>query len=138
VAPAGTEILVFDEGPVFVLAWLRGFGHEALRQPPSAEWWETALREWATAMDAVVVLDAPDQLLADRIRARPHPHEVKEFPDPEIARWMARFREALEWVLSEMGKYGGPAVIRLSSRDEPVDQIAVRVVQQLRGTRHGR
>lgn len=137
-APASPEVLVFDEGPVFVLAWLRGFGHEALRQQPSAEWWETALREWATAMDAVVVLDAPDQLLAARIRARPHPHEVKQFPDPEIARWMARFREALEWVLSEMGKRGGPAVVRLSSRDEPVDQLAGRVVQQLRGTHHGR
>ncbi|HEV8176870.1 MAG TPA: hypothetical protein VGP44_04210 [Gemmatimonadales bacterium] len=136
--PASSAVLIFDEGPVFVLAWLRGFGHEALRQQPSAAWWETALREWASAMDAVIVLDAPDQLLAARIRARAHPHEVKEFPDPEIARWMARFREALEWVLNEMGRHGGPAVVRLSSRDEPADRIAERVVQQLRGTHHGR
>lgn len=136
--PSSSAVLIFDEGPVFALAWLRGFGHEALRQPPSAEWWATALREWASAMDAVVVLDAPDHLLAARIRARPHPHEVKEFPDPEIARWMARFRQALEWVLGEMARHGGPAVVRLSSRDEPVDRLAQQVVQQLRGIGYGR
>jgi GTPase SAR1 family protein len=137
-APPNAAVLIFDEGPVFALAWLRGFGHEALRQQPSVEWWGTALREWASVIDAVVVLDAPDHLLAARIRARAHPHEVKEFPDPEITSWMARFRQALEWVLTEMARHGGPAVVRLSSQDEPVDRIAERVVQQLRGVSHGR
>lgn len=131
--PQTDAVLLFDEGPVFALAWLRGFGHDTLREQPSAEWWRTALREWASVMDAVVVLDAPDHLLAARIRARPHPHEVKEFSDPEIARWMERFRQALEWVLTEMARHGGPAVVRLSSREEPADRIAERIVQELRG-----
>jgi hypothetical protein len=89
-------------------------------------------------MDAVVVLDAPDDLLAARIRTRAQEHEVKELPDPEIARWVARFRQALEWVLSEMARHGGPAVIRLSSQDEPAEEIAERVVSQLRGIHRGR
>jgi len=137
-APPSPAVVVFDEGPIFALAWLRGFGHEALRQQPSAAWWAMALREWAAAMDAVIVLDAPDHLLAARIRARAHPHEVKEFPDIEIACWMARFRQALEWVLTEMTRHGGPAVVRLSSQNEPVERIAARVVQQLREIGHGR
>jgi hypothetical protein len=137
-ASPSRTVLIFDEGPIFVLAWLRGFGHEALSQQPSAEWWETTLREWASVIGAVVVLDAPDPLLAARIRARPHPHEVKELPDPEIARWMARFRQALEWVLTEMARHGGPKVIRLSSQDEPADRIAENVAQQLRGIQYGR
>jgi hypothetical protein len=131
------EALIFDEGPVFAMAWLRGFGHETLRRQPSAEWWSTAIREWASIMDAVIVLDAPDHLLAARIRARPHPHEVKEFPDVEIARWMARFRHALDWVLAEMACQGGPPVVRLSSEDEPADRIAEQVVKELRGRPHG-
>jgi hypothetical protein len=130
-------VLVFDEGPVFALAWLRGFGHETLRQDPSAEWWRTALREWASIMDVVVVLDAPDQVLAARIRARPHPHQVKEFPDLEIARWMAQFRQALDWVLAEMARHGGPSVVRLSSQEDPADRIAGRVVKELSGVPHG-
>ena len=132
------QVLLFDEGPVFALAWLRGFGHEAMRQPPSAEWWQTALREWAAVMDAVIVLDAPDQLLAARIRSRARAHEVKELPDPEIARWMARFRQALEWVLAEMARHDGPRVVRLSSQEEPAGWIAERVLKELSGMHHGR
>jgi hypothetical protein len=137
-SPFAGEALIFDEGPVFALAWLRGFGHETLRQNPSAEWWRTALSEWASVMDAVVVLDAPDHLLAARIRARPHPHEVKEFPEPEIARWMARFRHSLDWVLAGMARHGGPPVLRLSSREEPAERIADRLAKELRGMSNGR
>jgi hypothetical protein len=137
-SPCAGGPLIFDEGPVFALAWLRGFGHETLRQTPSAEWWRTALSEWAAVMDAVVVLDAPDHLLAARIRARAHPHEVKEFPEPEIARWMARFRYALDWVLTEMARHGGPPVLRLSSGEEPAERIADRLAKELRGSSNGR
>jgi hypothetical protein len=136
--PYTGDALIFDEGPVFALAWLRGFGHETLRQDPSAEWWRTALREWAPVMDAVVVLDAPDHLLAARIRARPHPHEVREFADPEIARWMARFRQALDWVLAGMARHGGPPVVRLSSQEEPAERIAEKLVKELSERPHGR
>jgi broad-specificity NMP kinase len=124
------ELVIFDEGPVFALTWLRGFGHDVLREKPSAEWWRSATREWASVIDTVVVLDAPDQVLAQRIRARAHPHEVKELPDLEIARWMARFREALDWVLSEMARHGGPLVIRLSA-ERPVERIAEQLTEAL-------
>ncbi len=132
------EVLIFDEGPVFAMAWLRGFGHETLREQPSAEWWQTALRDWSSLIDAVVVLDAPDRLLARRIRARPHEHEVKEFPDHEIASWMARFREALEWVLAGMIRQGGPIVVRLSSEGQPAERIAEQLLQELSGSPHVR
>ncbi|MGH7508899.1 MAG: hypothetical protein ACREMZ_05470 [Gemmatimonadales bacterium] len=134
----GSEVVVFDEGPVFAMAWLRGFGHETLREPPSAEWWSTALREWASIMDAVIVLDAPDQLLARRIRARPHAHEVKGFPDSDIASWMTRFRLALDWVLAGMASFGGPVVLRLSATDEPAARLADEVAESLSGSLHGR
>ena len=134
----GEEVLVFDEGPVFAMAWLRGFGHRTLREQPSAEWWQTALREWASLIDAVVVLDAPDQLLAQRIRTRPHEHEVKGFPDHEIVRWMARFREALDWVLTGMTRQGGPVVMRLSSEEQSAERIAETLMEELSGSRHVR
>jgi hypothetical protein len=69
--------------------------------------------------------------LAHRIRARAHDHEVKGFPDHEIARWMERFRAALEWVLTEMSRHGGPRVVRLSSEDKAADRIAETLVEEL-------
>lgn len=126
----GSELVIFDEGPLFALTWLRGFGHEVLRRKEAGEWWRSAIRDWAATLDAVVVLDAPDALLSHRIRTRPHPHEVKELPDPEIALWMARFRHALEWVLAEMGRQGGPLVVRLSA-DKPAEWVTEQLAREL-------
>jgi hypothetical protein len=134
----GKGALIFDEGPIFAMAWLRGFGHESLRGQPTAEWWRTALGQWASVLDAIVVLDAPDQLLAARIRARHTPHEVKELPDHEIARWMGRFRQALEWVLAELARHDGPKVVRLSSREDPAERIAENLARELSGRSHAR
>lgn len=132
--PARTaEVLIFDEGPVFALAWLRGFGHEGVQEEIASEWWTTAFREWAAVIDVVVVLDAPDHVLAQRIRSRARDHEVKQFPDDEIVRWMARFRDALEWVLAGLSRHGGPVVVRLSSQDAASECLAERLAQELNG-----
>jgi hypothetical protein len=128
------DVLIFDEGPVFALAWLRGFGNEAFRGEASADWWRGVLQEWAAVMDVVVVLDAPDSLLAQRIRARPDGHEVKAFLDPEISLWMARFRGALDWVLAEMTRVGGPAILRLSTAEDPAERLVERLLEELNGS----
>jgi hypothetical protein len=125
-APAARAV-VFDEGPIFALAWLRGFGHEMLRSKASEAWWRATLRDWAAVMDVVVVVEANDVLLASRIRTRPHAHEVKEFSDPEIVAWMARFRLALSWVLAGLAAEGGPSILRVTTDREPPEILAERV-----------
>jgi broad-specificity NMP kinase len=125
------RVVVFDEGPIFGLAWLRGFGHETMRSATSEEWWRATLREWAAVMDAVVVLEASDRLLAQRIRSRPEWHEVKQASDPEIAIWTARFRSALDWVLAELTVEGGPVVLRVATDRDPPERIAQRVIAAL-------
>ncbi|MFL5403183.1 MAG: hypothetical protein ACJ8BF_10245 [Gemmatimonadales bacterium] len=125
------ELLVFDEGPVFALTWLRGFGHPIMRSLAADPWWQTALRNWAGLMDAIVVLDAPDPLLAQRIRSRAYGHEVKRASDREVAVWMGRFREALDWVIAELTKQPGPLVVRLETAAAEPAQIAQRVLEAL-------
>jgi hypothetical protein len=118
------RVVIFDEGPIFALAWLRGFGHEIMRSEATDEWWRATLRDWGALLDAVVVLDAPDSLLAQRIRSRPHPHEMKQASDLEISVWTARFREALDWVLEAMAGNGGPLVLRVENHQERPDALA--------------
>jgi hypothetical protein len=123
--------IIFDEGPVFALAWLRGFGHPVMRDTVSELWWDTVFEEWARVVDLVVVLDAPDELLARRIRGRPEDHEVKQLSDAEIARWMARFRQSLDWVLQRLGREGGVGVLRLDTSTETPEQLAERTLAAL-------
>ena len=125
--------LVFDEGPVFALAWLRGFGHPVMRQAASEAWWETACEEWARMMDLVIVLDASDEVLARRIRNRPEDHEIKQASDAEIARWMARFRQSLDWVLERLRVAPGLTVLRLDTGTESPEQLAEQTAAALDG-----
>jgi hypothetical protein len=125
------QAVVFDEGPVFALAWLRGFGHETMRRSVADAWWHATLGEWARTVDTVVVLDAPDSVLAHRIRARPEWHEVKHASDPDISLWIARFRAALNWVLDALTADGGPAVIRITTDQHQPEYIADQIAAAL-------
>jgi AAA domain len=126
------EVVIFDEGPIFALAWLRGFGHMSLRSELADSWWRATLRQWAATVEVVVVLDAPDALLARRIRTRPEWHEVKDATDAEISAWMARFRAALDWVLAGMALEGGPQVIRIPTTLDDPERVAGQVMNNLR------
>jgi predicted ATPase len=116
--------VVFDEGPIFALAWLRGFGHDSMRSEATEAWWQATMNQWTPVVAGVVVLDAPDSLLAQRIRARPEWHEVKQASQSDIAIWMARFRAALNWVLGQMAAQGGPVIVRVTTDQETPDRIA--------------
>jgi hypothetical protein len=128
---SGEPALLFDEGPVFALAWLRGFGHECMRSRVAENWWRVSLGRWSRTIDAVVVLDAPDAVLVGRIRSRPEWHEIKDQPEWYMAEWIGRFRVALEWVLDGLVREGGPAVIRIHVNGDQPQCIADRVASEL-------
>ncbi len=134
---AGGRVVILDEGPIFALAYLRGFGHEAARGEHTAGWWDKALRQWAGVIDMVVVVDAPDTVLASRIRTRPKHHEIKHSSDEEIHAFAARFRTVLESVLADLALHGGPRVVRIRTGEEQVERIAERLLDQLDRGRHG-
>jgi hypothetical protein len=127
----GSTALIFDEGPVFALAWLRGFGHEAFRTRAADPWWEVTLGQWAAIVDTVVVLDAPDATVAHRIRTRPEWHEIKHESDQQISAWIGRFRTALNWVLAGLSANGGPFVQRIRTEDGTPERIAELVMTAL-------
>ena len=128
---AGRPALIFDEGPIFALAWLRGFGHESLRSATAEAWWQVTLHEWAATVDTVVVLDASDELVAHRIKTRPEWHEIKHASDQHIGIWIGRFRAALQWVLAGLTVNGGPAVVRIHTDERQPDHIAEQVMAAL-------
>jgi broad-specificity NMP kinase len=134
-APAA-PLLLFDEGPIFALAWLRGFGHESMRSSAADPWWRSTLHQWAHTVHAVVVLDASDHVLARRIRGRPTWHEVKNLSDREISAWMARFRAGLNWVLAGLVAGGGPVIVRVTTDDERPERIAELVIAALQRASH--
>jgi len=129
--PAGSALAVFDHGPLFRIARLRAFGPRLVESAAFRRWSEDAVRRWARLLDAVVWLDAPDALLAERIDARDERHRMQGGEAGETQRFLARYRVAYDALLAEFVAAGGPEPIRVDTSRETPDAIAARLLAQL-------
>ena len=128
--------VVFDEGPVFALSWLRADAHHSATNGGLAAWWPGSLREWARAVDVVAYVDAPNAVLAQRIRARAHSHPLKASSDAELFAFLDRYRAAYGRVLDDLAALDGPAVLSFRSDRQTTAEIAAQLLGTLAGHRH--
>jgi shikimate kinase len=127
-------LAVFDHGPLFRLARLRAFGPRLVESAAFARWSRAAVLRWARLLDAVVWLDAPDELLAARIDGREERHRVKGGPCADVRRFLARYRAAYEALFAELAAAGAPAPLRVDTSREAPAALAARLLAQLRTT----
>ena len=81
------------------------------------------LKQWASALDMVIWLDAPDAILVERIRARSKWHLVKEKPEQVANKFLARFRTSYDQIIARLTANCGPRVLRFNTKQESLDQI---------------
>jgi nicotinamide riboside kinase len=112
-------VVLLDEGAVFGLSWLEVFfGRNG--DPGFAAWRRRSITGWAELLDLVVLVDAADPALAERIRTREKPHPVKHRPDAVIYDFTATFRAAFDHVLKDLRGAGDVRVCGLATdRDHP-------------------
>lgn len=128
----GRQTFLLDEGNVFALAKLRGFGsQDGVDSDPLMQ---SLFNELAPTLNAVVWLDAPDAILARRIREREKSHRMKEKSDSEIADHLSRYRNSFERVVAEVSKRNGDGfkVFRFSTDRVPLEEIATTVLAHAR------
>lgn len=128
---AAPGVTLFDHGPIFRLVRLRGFGPELVRGEAFGRWWRKTLAEWAPLLDVVVWLDAPDDALMQRIHSRPEWHRMKAEADRDLRRFLARYRECYEQVLSELGRIRAPRVLEFRTDLRSAEEIAEAVLREL-------
>ncbi len=121
------KAVILDEGPVFTLAMLGGepMGRRFARA------WHAALDQWAQTLDAVVWLDAPIVVLAQRIRTRAKAHEVKEQDFAAIEAFLSRHRRLFDQVVSELTRGGSAQVMAFSTEHASSEEIAERLMTAL-------
>lgn len=125
---AGTgDVLVFDQGPLFTLT------RPKLMSDGLRGWWDPAFERWARLLDIVVWLDAPDEVLATRIRERPKTHRLKDAGAGRTAAWLARDRELFERILARAQEApAGPAVLRFDTSAVAPEEVAAQVLAAVR------
>jgi len=92
----GPGLAIIDQGPVYMMSMLIVHREGELGRPRMSAWLDRAARRWARALDAVVLLDAPDEVLARRINTRPDDHIQKGSPDARVRDFLKVRRAALD------------------------------------------
>lgn len=131
------RVAVLDEGPVLALSWLHAFAHPSATNGGLADWWPGALRYWAQAVDIVVLLDAPDAVLTQRIRERPRYHPLQSKPDGEVFEALGRYRTACNRVVSDLRAHGGPTVLPFRTDRQSSAEIADQLFAAFESARYG-
>jgi hypothetical protein len=119
------QLILLDQGPVYLLAEMREFGPEYLRGEDASHFWQKIYCRWAATLDLIVWLDAEDIYLLERIQARAKEHVVKHEPAPVVYDFLARYRNAYDDVISSLNTCtNGPRVLRFdTSRQQPAEII---------------
>lgn len=129
-SPNATYLL--DHGPIYMLTSLQEFGPALTRSEAFQRFWLDARLRWSSFLDMVIWLDAPNEVLAARIKAREKAHLVKGEPETAIHSFLDRYRAAFQRVVSDAS---APAdkfrVLELSTRDEAPDRLRDRVLAAL-------
>jgi hypothetical protein len=130
------HLIIVDEGPVYMLARLLGFGSAGVEHSRFGREWLGSIDWWRRRLDAVVWLDAPDETLAARIRSRPKRHRAKHASDAALREFLSCYRAAFATVVTRLTSTNGPRAIYVDSA-APVDLEVERVLTALairRGT----
>jgi hypothetical protein len=126
---------LLDEGPVFVLTWLRAMGREAASPQRFGGWWRDAIARWRGTVDLIVSLDAPNAVLARRIRGRAEPHAVQAWSDADAERFLDRYRVTYAETIADLTRGNGarPEVVRHRTDLASVHAIASDLQRRLNG-----
>lgn len=121
---SGHQAILLDEGPIFSLARLSVF-HQADRGAGAlARTWRNEVDRWSTLLNGIVVLDARNEVLAERIRQRPKAHQVKSGSDQEVFEFLDRYRSAYRDITNRLTASGRVQIVEFDTTTTPIEQVA--------------
>lgn len=127
------RIVVIDQGPVYALATLRRTNPGLPGTEPDGCWWRSVLAKWADTLDVIVWLDAPDDVLLERVQNRSDQHEIKGEPPDQGLAYIRAYRAAFDATLSEFDQHGGPAVLRYDTSHWTSERLIPEVLERVAG-----
>jgi hypothetical protein len=124
--------IVFDQGPVYTLARLS----DLLRGPQAAGalagWRHAKSRQLADLLDLIVVVDAPDSVLVERIATRVKAHRLQHLPLGSAQASLAYARVGYDELIGQVTSDNGPRVLRLDSSRDTLPTMVNGVLAALR------
>ncbi len=123
------KVILLDHGPIFKLATLNAFGPEKMRLPAFEGWWRKIYSLWAHTLHMVLWLDAPENILIERINSRTQIHAVKGKPAQEAAIFLSRYRAGYDITLEKLSEFGVIPIHHFDTSRASVDQVVEEILK---------
>lgn len=125
------QTILLDEGPVFSLGRLSVFQ----RANEGSGWlgreWNAEVVRWSEMLTGVILLDADNEVLSQRIRNRPKHHSVKNGSEREVFGFLDRYRAAYREIVTRLTAGGRVQIVEFDTTRQPFDAIATDIVTAL-------
>lgn len=133
-AARSPALFLFDQGPLYTLAHLRWALRSSLSSLDPRVLWERCVPFWAETLEAIVVLEASDEVLLDRIRTRSKSHSLREAARDKARRRLAEERSLYEALIDELvGARPALPVLRYDTTVQSTSAIVASLVDFLKG-----
>jgi hypothetical protein len=96
------NIYVLDPGSVHWLSSLQAFGPQITRYPLYQSWWKNKLEQWSSGLDAIIWLDAPEDVCLQRVLSRDEWHEIKEMDIEDAKAEVRCYRDYYEQIIPQI------------------------------------
>ncbi len=120
--------LAFDQGPLFLMSAIDADRRRATPSAAFSRWWEGELERTRSALAVVVMLEAPDEVLLERIRGRGKHHVLKHLHDRPARRGLATMRSGLDRLVNELTSSGTVHIERIDTSVVSVEHAVRRIV----------
>lgn len=125
------SVTVLDHGPIFRLVLLREFGPEITHSQRYQEWWREMFKKWSDTLNFVIWLDAPDEILMERIQTRSVSHRMKEKSEQEIFSFLKRYRTAYERFMAQLLIHQDQEILKFDTSHKTPEEMADEVLAAL-------
>lgn len=124
--------LFIDQGPIFLMAVLSGFGPQNLLNPINQSWWRKIYARWARTLDLVIWLDANDETLTRRIRCRESEHVMKYKTDLELRGFLGKYRLIYENLVHQLSTLNSiMRVIKIDTAQNSPGEVLNKVITEI-------
>jgi len=132
----GNKILLLDQGPISIIAYLTVWGPKSLFKSNMDGWWERVYTNFKQTMDMVIWLDTTDEIIINRINNRPQGHHLKGESYPVSSFWLSKYRLLYDQIVSNLINNNSHKirVIRINSGEYSAQEIADKVLQEFSTT----
>lgn len=130
---SGSPTILLDEGPVFSLGRLSVFNDAAAGRGSLARQWNRDVARCRTLLSGIILLDARNDVLADRIRRRVKPHQVKTSNEREVNEFLDRYRAAYQDIVGRLTAGREVQIVELDTTTTPIERVATDALTALEG-----